>query len=113
MGKKKMVYHSKKNITIDIEVSKEYVKLKKQMIRLEKKLKPIEDTLKVELREVMRKVEVDNFISNGIEVKLNKDCIRNNFDTTKFKEDNLELYTKYLKPSEVKGSLSINLERGV
>ena len=112
MGRK-YVYYSKKDIMIDSEISKEYIRIKKEMLKLEKELQPIEDRLKEELRETMKKVEVSNFISNGLEVKLTKDTIRNNFDTTRFKEDNIQLYNKYLKPTNVKGSLSIELERGI
>ena len=60
----------------------------------------------------MRKVDVDKFVSNGLEIKLTKDSVRNNFDRKSFKEDNIELYNKYLKTTDVKGSLSIELERG-
>ena len=112
MGRK-YVYYSKKDIMIDSEISKEYIRIKKEMLKLEKELQPIEDRLKEELRDTMRKVDVDKFISNGLEVKLTKDTIRNNFDTIRFKEDNINLYNQYLKPTNVKGSLSINLERGI
>lgn len=112
MGRK-YVYYSKKDITIDIEVSKEYIELKKKMLELEKKIQPIEDRLKEELRETMRKIDVDKFVSNGLEVKLIKDSVRNNFDSKALKEDNLELYNKYIKTTNVKGSLSIELERGI
>lgn len=112
MGRK-YVYYSKKDIVIDSEISKEYIRLKKEMLKLEKELQPIEDRLKEELRDTMRKVEVDNFVSNGLEIKLTKDTIRNNFDSKALKEDNLELYNKYLKTTNVKGSLSIDLERGI
>ena len=112
MGRK-YVYYSKKDIMIDSEISKEYIRIKKEMLKLEKELQPIEDRLKEELRETMKKVEVSNFISNGLEVKLTKDSIRNNFDSKALKEDNLELYNKYIKTTNVKGSLSIELERGV
>ena len=112
MGRK-YVYYSKKDIMIDTEISQEYIRLKKEMLKLEKELQPIEDRLKEELRETMRKVDVDKFISNGLEVKLTKDSIRNNFDSKALKEDNLELYNKYIKTTNVKGSLSIELERGV
>ena len=66
-----------------------------------------------ELRETMRKVDVNKFVSNGLEVKLTKDSVRHNFDSKSFKEDNIELYNKYLKTTNVKGSLSIELERGI
>ena len=112
MGRK-YVYYSKKDIMIDSEISKEYIRLRKEMLRLEKELQPIEDRLKEELRDTMRKVDVDKFISNGLEVKLTKDSVRNNFDSKALKEDDLELYNKYLKTTNVKGSLSIELERGV
>lgn len=112
MGRK-YVYYSKKDIMIDSEISKEYIRIKKEMLKLEKELQPIEDRLKEELRDTMRKVDVDKFISNGLEVKLTKDSVRNNFDSKALKEDNLELYNKYIKTTNVKGSLSIELERGV
>ena len=113
MSKRKIVHYSNKKIEIDIEISKEYIKLKKQLMKINKQLEPIETQLKEELREAMRKLEQSSLISNGIEVKLNKDTIRNNFDTDKFKKDNMNLYNEYLKPTPVKGSLSINIERGV
>ena len=112
MGRK-YVYYSKKDIMIDSEISKEYIRIKKEMLKLEKELQPIEDRLKEELRDPIRKIDVDKFISNGLEVKLTKDSIRNNFDSKALKEDNLELYNKYIKTTNVKGSLSIELERGV
>ena len=112
MGRK-YVYYSKKDIMIDSEISKEYIRIKKEMLKLEKELQPIEDRLKEELRETMKKVEVSNFISNGLEVKLTKDTIRNNFDSKALKEDDIDLYNKYIKTTNVKGSLSIELERGV
>lgn len=112
MGRK-YVYYSKKDIMIDSEISKEYIRIKKEMLRLEKELQPIEERLKEELRDTMRKIDVDKFVSNGLEVKLTKDSVRNNFDSKSFKEDNLELYNKYIKTTNVKGSLSIELERGV
>lgn len=113
MGKKKIVHYSNKKIDIDIEISKEYVELKKQMLELSKKLTPIEEQLKEELRVAMRKLDKSSLIANGIEVKLSKDSIRNNFDTTTFKKEHTDLYNKYIKQVEVKGSMSINLERGV
>lgn len=112
MGRK-YVYYSKKDIMIDSEISKEYIRIKKEMLKLEKELQPIEDRLKEELRDTMRKIDVDKFISNGLEVKLTKDSVRNNFDSKALKEDNLELYNKYIKTTNVKGNLSINLERGI
>ena len=112
MGRK-YVYYSKKDIMIDSEISKEYIRLKKEMLKLEKELQTIEDRLKEELRDTMRKIDVDKFISNGLEVKLTKDSVRNNFDSKSLKEDKLELYNKYIKTTNVKGSLSIELERGV
>ena len=112
MGRK-YVYYSKKDIMIDSEISKEYIRIKKEMLKLEKELQPIEDRLKEELRDTMRKVDVDKFVSNGLEVKLTKDSVRNNFDSKSFKEDNIQLYNQYLKPTNVKGSLSIELERGI
>lgn len=110
---KKVVHYSSKNITIDTEISKEYIRIKKEMMKLEKELSPIEEKLKKELREVMRKVDVNKFSSNGLEVSLKSDYIRNSLDTDKLKKDDIKLYNKYLKTTNVTGSLTINLERGV
>ena len=110
---KKVVHYSSKNITIDTEISKEYIRIKKEMMRLEKELEPIEGKLKKELREVMRKVDVNKFSSNGLEVSLKHDYIRNSLDTERLKKDDIELYNKYLKSTNIAGSLSINLERGI
>lgn len=107
---KKIVHYRDTKIEIDIEVSKEYIKLVNEIDRLKKQLAPIEGQLKEELRETMRKLDVKDFTSNGIQVKLSKDSVRNSFDTNKFKVERPKLYKEYLTTTNVKGSLSIDIE---
>lgn len=110
---KKMVHYSSKNITIDTEISKEYIRIKKKILKLEKELEPIEGKLKTELRETMIKTDVKKFSSNGLEVSLKSDYIRNSLDSERLKKDDIQTYNRYLRPINVKGSLSIELERGI
>lgn len=107
---KKIVHYRDTKIEIDIEVSKEYIKLVNEINRLKQKLAPIEGQLKEELRDTMRKLDIKDFTSNGIQVKLSKDSVRNSFDTNKFKVERPKLYKEYLTTTDVKGSLSISVE---
>lgn len=113
MSNKKIVHYSNKNITIDVEITKEYIELKKKINKLTEQLKPIEDTLKQELRDVMRKIDVNKFSSNGLSVSLKKDYTKKYFDTESFKENEKELFDKYQSYTDVKGSLSISIDKEV
>lgn len=107
---KKIVKYSKNNIYIDSEISKEYIKLIKQREKIESKLKPLEKQLKSELIETMEKLGETTFNSNGISGKLKSGYNRMTLDTDRLKEENIKLYTEYLKTSYVNSSVSISID---
>lgn len=107
---KKIVHYSKDKIYIDNEITKEYIKLKKQQEKIESKLKPIEKQLKEELINTMEKLGKKDFSYNGINGKLKSGYNKTSFDSSKLKEDDLKLYSQYLKTSYVNSSLSITID---
>ena len=107
---KKIVHYSKDKIYIDNEITKEYIKLKKQQEKIESKLKPIEKQLKEELINTMEKLGKKDFSYNGINGKLKSGYNKTSFDSSKLKKDDLELYSQYLKTSYVNSSISITVD---
>lgn len=107
---KKIVHYSKDKIYIDNEITKEYIKLKKQQEKIENKLKPIEKQLKDELINTMEKLGKKDFSYNGINGKLKSGYNKTSFDSSKLKKDDLKLYSQYLKTSYVNSSISITID---
>lgn len=107
---KKIVHYSKDKIYIDNEITKEYIKLKKQQEKIENKLAPIEKQLKEELINTMEKLGKKDFSYNGINGKLKSGYNKTSFDSSKLKKDDLKLYSQYLKTSYVNSSLSITID---
>ena len=107
---KKLVHYSGNTVTIDSEKAKEYANLVNKIAKLEKELKPLQEQLESELKVVMEKLTEKHVTSNGLKVTLKDGYTRQSFDTTSFKEDNIDLYNKYLKSSEVASKISISLE---
>ena len=107
---KKIVHYSKDKIYIDNEITKEYIKLKKQQEKIESKLAPIEKQLKNELINTMEKLGKKDFSYNGINGKLKSGYNKTSFDSSKLKKDDLNLYSQYLKTSYVNSSISITID---
>lgn len=107
---KKIVHYSKDKIYIDNEITKEYIKLKKQQEKIESKLAPIEKQLKDELINTMEKLGKKDFSYNGINGKLKSGYNKTSFDSSKLKKDDLNLYSQYLKTSYVNSSISITID---
>ena len=107
---KKIVHYSKDKIYIDNEITKEYIKLKKQQEKIESKLAPIEKQLKDELIDTMEKLGKKDFSYNGINGKLKSGYNKTSFDSSKLKKDDLKLYSQYLKISYVNSSISITVD---
>ena len=111
---KKIVHYSINNskytIKIDDEVAKEYIKLTKEISKLEKKLKPIETQLKEELKNVMEKVGANKYTTNGIVASITSGYVKSSLDTNALKTNDFELYSKYLKTTNVASSIKLGVE---
>lgn len=96
-------------IEIDKDIAKKYIKLKKEIARLEKELAPIESKLKEDSISVLSKLEEKKFTSNDIDITYIKPYVKNSFDTTRFKSEKPTLYKKYIKETNVRASVKIEV----
>lgn len=96
-------------IEIDKDIAKKYIKLKKEIARLEKELAPIESKLKEDSISVLSKLEENKFTSNDIDITYIKPYVKNSFDTTRFKSEKPTLYKKYIKETNVRASVKIEV----
>lgn len=108
---KKMVHRTKNIITIDNDSAKKYIELTTKINKLKKELEPIENQLKTELMKTMSELDTTNVKSNGIVASLTRAYVQNKLDTTRLKEENIDIYNKYLKQTNVNASLKLAIER--
>lgn len=110
---KKYIHYKKVDssfgIEIDKDIAKKYIKLKKEIACLEKELAPIESKLKEDSISVLSKLEEKKFTSNDIDITYIKPYIKNSFDTTRFKSEKPTLYKKYIKETNVRASVKIEV----
>lgn len=107
---KKIVHYNGNVITIDEGIAKEYISLVNKIAKLEKELKPLETQLETELKVVMEKLTEKHVTSNGLKATLKDSYTSNRFDTTSFKQDNIDLYNAYLKQTTVSSKVNITIE---
>ena len=109
---KKIVHYSKVNNKIKIEEDtlKEYIKLTKEISKLEKKLKPIESQLKEELKKAMEEIGTNKYNGNGIVASITSGYVKSSLDTNALKTNDFELYSKYLKTTNVASSIKLGVE---
>lgn len=111
MMNKKIVHRTKNVINIDVDSAKKYIELTTKINKLKKELEPIEKQLKTELISVMEELDTTNVKSNGIVASLTRAYTQNKFDTTRLKEEDIDIYNKYLKETNVNASLKLSIEK--
>lgn len=107
---KKIVHRTKNVITIDSDSAKKYIELVTKINTLKKELEPIETQLKNELMNNMEEIDVTNVKSNGIIASFKKAYTQNKFDTTRLKQENIDVYNEYLKETNVSASVTLKVE---
>lgn len=107
---KKIVHRTKNVITIDSDSAKKYIELVTKINTLKKELEPIETQLKNELMNSMEEIDVTNVKSNGINASFKKAYTQNKFDTTRLKQENIDVYNEYLKETNVSASVTLKVE---
>lgn len=107
---KKIVHRTKNVITIDSDSAKKYIELVTKINTLKKELEPIETQLKNELMNSMEEIDVTNVKSNGIIASFKKAYTQNKFDTTRLKQENIDVYNEYLKETNVSASVTLKVE---
>lgn len=107
---KKLVHKKLNELVIDKEVASKYIKLCKQLEKIQNELKPLEKQLKEELIKTLDLIGKTDFSSNGISGKLINAYIKNQLDTTLLKRTDLDTYNKYLKQVEIKENIRLEVE---
>ena len=105
----KIVIKKNNTIQIDEEIAKKYINLCKKIAKLESELIPLENMIKEQCINIMKKNNIDSFLSNGINGKYIHENMRKVLDTTKLKTEKPLIYNNYLKDIIVKENLKINI----
>lgn len=107
---KKIVHKKLNSLVIDKDVASKYIKLCKQLEKIESELKPLEKQLKEELIKTLDLIGKTDFSSNGISGKIINAYIKNQLDTTNLKRNDFDIYNKYLKQVEIKENIKLEVE---
>ena len=108
---KRVTHYRNSEMYIDKEIAEEYIKLKEKADKINAKLKELESQIKDDTLKVMESKGIyDNFKSNGLKITYTSGYTKMSLDTTRLKNDDFDLYTKYLKTSNVSESLKIGVE---
>lgn len=105
----KIVKKYNSNIVIDKSLAKTYIEKKRELEILEKEVKDIEDNLKLELLPMMRELDKDKTLSNGIYASITSGYTKYSIDTTRLKNERPELYKKYLKETNVNEYVTLKI----
>lgn len=85
----------------------------KALKKAQDELKQIEDEVKSKMKEMFESIpELDSnsVVVDGLKFTYVHSSVRNTFDSKKFQEENPEEYKKYLKQSNVKSSIRVDVE---
>ena len=94
-------------------VPKEFAKKFKQLKKMQDELSKVESEVKKKLQDMFESIpelETNTVTVDGIKFTYVSPSVRNTFDSKKFQEDHPEEYKKYLKQSNVSGSIRISIE---
>lgn len=102
------------NISKDIRPTIErLVEVKRQLREIEERksqLEKIEDELKPVISQYMRDNNYKTWENESASITLKDSYTRNDFDKAKFQKENPDIYSKYLKETCVKESMSVKLK---
>lgn len=91
-----------------IIVSKDAVKKIQKLYTLKAELDMLEKELKAQALELMEKYDKKPIIAKGLTIVYRDGYIRKSVDNEKLKKDGL--YEKYLKETDVKGTVAISVD---
>lgn len=97
----KIVRKYNSNIVIDKSLAQTYIEKKKELEILEKEVKDMENNLKLELLPMMKELDKDKTLSNGIYASITSGYTKYSIDTPRLKNERPELYKEYLKETNV------------
>lgn len=88
---------------------KKFKALKKAQIELAEIEADVKERMK-EMFESIPELDSNSVIVDGLKFTYVRPSVRNTFDSKKFQEENPEEYKKYLKQSNVKSSIRVDVE---
>lgn len=94
-------------------IPNDFVAKFKALKKAQNELKQIEDEVKSKMKEMFESIpELDSnsVVVDGLKFTYVHSSVRNTFDSKKFQEENPEEYKKYLKQSNVKSSIRVDVE---
>ena len=94
------------DVTFSKEVCEKIVSLEKQA----KEIKKQQDSMKAEILDAMQKYGVLKFDNEFLKIAYIPEHDAERFDSTKFKEENPDIYDLYAKISKVKPSIRITVK---
>lgn len=92
--------------TIEAEIMKATVALQKKLTTLREK----NEEVRTAIKEAMIKNNVKKFDSDNLSITLVSASVRKGLDTTAIKENEPEIYAKYLKETPVQASVRIKVK---
>ena len=96
------------NYILNEHIEGEIVQLQYSIDELQSRLDEKKEML---LKEIEENSELyDNFKANKVKLTYVRKTTKETFDSKKFKEENLDLYNKYIKISDVKSSLRLKID---
>lgn len=87
-------------------IALELVALNEQLTFLQEQI----NDSKVNFEKVMSDMNIAKYNKNGLKVSKTCETIRESFNSKKLKEDNPDMYEKYIKKSKVKGGYRYKYE---
>lgn len=94
-------------------IPKDFAKKFKALKKAQSDLATIEADVKEKIKEMFESItdlETNSVVVDGIKFTYVRSSTRNTFDSKKFQEENPKEYTKYLKQSNVKSSIRVDVE---
>lgn len=94
-------------------IPNDFVAKFKALKKAQDELKQIEDEVKSKMKEMFESIpELDSnsVVVDGLKFTYVHSSVRNTFDSKKFQEENPEEYKKYLKQSNVRSSIRVDVE---
>jgi hypothetical protein len=94
-------------------IPNDFVAKFKALKKAQDELKQIEDEVKSKMKEVFESIpqlERNSVCVDGLKFTYSRPYTKNTFDSKKFQEENPEEYKKYLKQSNVKSSIRVDVE---
>lgn len=108
--RKKIIRYSGDTLIVDKDKVRKYRKLKLQIAKLTQELDPLEDQIKEDLKEYFNSTAKNKAKFSGIIATYKAPSVRTVIDSTRLKEENILLWSRYSTQQKVSASLTLKLD---